>query len=187
MATHEVVGQKRSPAEIKRLVDSIKTEIAKHKEQHEKKGETFTSITPEQLESKLQRAQSPMIVWQGWSNTAPPGGAISYSVGVTNPDPVSWSNLAVDVAVGDRNPITNNDMFLSDRDTRFPSLAQPYPFGFTLGPAGSPTASTSFNFNLTIPAGVEKTGYFGNSVLQQLNFHDVGKYLDRGVFFFGVS
>lgn len=187
MAIHEVVVPKRSPAELKRLADAIKAEIAKHKEQHEKRGETFTSVTPEQLENKLQRAQSPMIVWQSWNNTAPPGGAISYSVGVTNPDPVSWSNLAVELSVGDRNPIANNDVFLSDRDTRFPSLAQPPTLGFTLGPAGSPNASTSFNFSLNIPNGVEKTGYFGNSVLQQLNFHDVGKYLDRGVFFFGVA
>ena len=51
---------------------------------------------------------------------------------------------------------------------------------------GSPTASASFSFTLKIPNGVEKTGYFGNTVLQQLNFHDVGKYLDRSVFFFGV-
>lgn len=187
MATREVLVQKRSPAELKRLMDAITTEIAKHKEQHQKKGDTFTSVTQEQLENKLRRAQSPMIVWQAWNNTAPPGGAINYTVGVTNPDPISWSNLAVDVSVGDRNPIMNNDLFLSDRDARFPSLAQPPTIGFTLGPSGSATASTSFNFSLTIPNGVEKTGYFGNAVLQQLNFHDVGKYLDRGVFFFGVA
>jgi hypothetical protein len=36
-----------------------------------------------------------------------------------------------------------------------------------------------------IPAGIGKTGYFGNSV-QQLSFHDVGRYFDRAVFFFGV-
>lgn len=187
MATREVLVQKRSPAEIKRLIDAITTEIAKHKEQHQKKGDTFTSVTQEQLENKLRRAQSPMIIWQGWSNTAPPGGTINYTVGIMNPDPVSWSNLAVEVTVGDRNPITDNDLFLSDRDARFAALAQTPPFGVTLGPSGSPTASTSFNFNLTIPNGVEKTGYFGNAVLQQLNFHDVGKYLDRGVFFFGVA
>lgn len=187
MAVHEVIGQKRSPAELKRILDAVNNEIEKHKKEHEKQGKTFTAITPEQLENKLRRAQSPMIVWQGWSNTAPPGGVINYTVGVMNPDPVAWSNLAVEVTVGDRNPIANNDLFLSDRDARFPALAQPPTFGFTLGPAGSPTASTSFSFNLTVPTGVEKTGYFGNSVLQQLNFHDVGKYLDRGVFFFGVA
>jgi hypothetical protein len=48
------------------------------------------------------------------------------------------------------------------------------------------TFTASFSFTLRIPNGVEKTGYFGNTVLQQLSFHDVGKYLDRSVFFFGV-
>jgi hypothetical protein len=75
---------------------------------------------------------------------------------------------------------------VSEFDARFPTLAQPPTVGFSLGPAGSPTASTSFSFTLRIPSGVEKTGYFGNTVLQQLSFHDVGKYLDRSVFFFGV-
>jgi len=37
-----------------------------------------------------------------------------------------------------------------------------------------------------IPAGVEKTGYFGNTVLLQILFLDVGKYLDRACFFFDV-
>ncbi len=186
MALRKKAGKKRSPAELKRAIDAITAEIRKEKDKREKSGETFTSLTREQLENKLRRAESPMIVWQSWNNTAPPGGTINYNVGVSNPDPVSWSNLAVVVSGGNRNPITNNDLFLSDCDARFPTLAQPPTLGFTLGPAGSPTASTSFAFALTIPNGVEKTGYFGNAALQQLNFHDVGKYLDRGVFFFGV-
>lgn len=186
MAQRQKAAKKRSPAEIKRATDMIMAEIRKEKDKREKSGETFTSLTREQLESKLQRAESPMIVWQSWNNTAPPGGTINYNVGVSNPDPVSWSNLAVAVSVGNQNAITNNDVFLSDYDTRFSTLAQPPTLGFTLGPAGSPTASSSFAFALKVPASVEKTGYFGNAVLAQLNFHDVGKYLDRGVFFFGV-
>ena len=173
---------KKSPEDIKRAAELINAEIEKQKKKREKSGETFVSLTPEELNQKLQRAESPMIVWQSWNNTAPIGGTINYSVGVSNPDPFAWGTLAVAVSVGNRNPITSNDLFLSDFDRRFPTLAQPPTTGFSLA-AG---ASTSFSFALKVPAGIEKTGYFGNSVLQQLNFHDVGKYLDRGVFFFGV-
>ncbi|MCU1267912.1 MAG: hypothetical protein JWM21_4230 [Acidobacteria bacterium] len=181
MPTRKIENTK-SPADIKRAIETIEAEVEKEKKKREKSGETFTSLTREQLDEKLRRAESPMIVWQSWNNTAPIGGLINYSVGVMNPDPFAWGTLAVAVSVGNRNPITSSDIFLSDFDRRFPTLAQPATIGFSLGPG----ASTSFSFALRIPAGVEKTGYFGNSVLQQISFHDVGKYLDRGVFFFGV-
>lgn len=182
MSTGKARPKKRTAAEIKRNVEQIEAEIAKEKKKREKAGETFTSPNRDELERKLRRAQSPFIFFQSWNNTAPPGGTINYTVGVMNPDGFAWGNLAVAVSVGNRNPITSNDMFLSEWDTRFPTLAQPPTTGFSLG-AG---ASTSFSFTLRIPAGIERTGYFGNSVLQQLSFHDVGTYFDRGVFFFGV-
>jgi len=177
---------RKSAADIKRAIEAIEAEIQKEKKKREKSGDTFVSLSREELDNKLRRAESPMIIFQSWNNTAPIGGTINYTVGVSNPDPFGWSNLAVAVSVGNRNPITSNDLFLSDYDTRFPTLAQPPTLGFSLGPVGSPNASTTLSFALKIPAGVEKTGYFGNSVLEQINFHDVGKYLDRGCFFFGV-
>lgn len=186
MAARKSDATGKSTAHVKRAVLAIEGEIAKEKKKREKSGETFTSLTREELEAKLRRAESPMIVWQSWNNTAPPGGTINYSVGVSNPDPVSWVWLSVAVSIGNRNPIQSNDAFLSDFDSRFPTLAQPPTTGFSLGPVGSPTASSSFSFAVNIPPGIGKTGYFGNTVLQQLNFHDVGKYLDRAVFFFGV-
>jgi hypothetical protein len=39
---------------------------------------------------------------------------------------------------------------------------------------------------MTLPAGVEKTGYFGNTALVQVGFFEVGRYLDRACFFFDV-
>jgi hypothetical protein len=179
-------ASKKTAAEIKQAIEVIEAEIQKEKKKREKSGETFVSLTREQLNNKLKRAESPIITFESWNNTAPIGGTINYNVGVTNPDPFAWASLAVAVSVGNRNPITSNDLFLSDFDRRFPTLAQPATVGFTLGPVGSATASASFSFVLRIPSDVEKTGYFGNAVLQQLSFLDVGKYLDRAVFFFGV-
>jgi hypothetical protein len=123
-----------------------------------------------------------MIVSQGWTNTVPPGGTITYAVRIWNLDVLPFANLALSVSIGNRNPIVNNDQFLTTFDPRFPTYARPAPNGFTLQPAQSST----FWFQLNIPTGIEKTGYFGNCVLQQISFLDVGKYLDRACFFFDV-
>jgi hypothetical protein len=186
MATRKPNAKPKSPKDIKRAIATIEAEIAKAKKARENSGETFSSLTREELVAKLNRAESPIITWQSWSGSAPPGGTINYTVGVSNPDPVSWVWLVVAVSFGNRNPIVSNDVFLSDFDSRFPTFAQPGPLGFSLGPVGSPTASSSFSFVLNVPAGIEKTSYFGNTILQQLDFHDVGKYLDRAAFLFEV-
>ena len=56
-------------------------------------------------------------------------------------------------------------------------------FGLLLPPG----ADTTFRFSITVPTMIEKTIYFGNSFLMQLNYNDVGQYLDRGVFPFAVT
>lgn len=172
----------RSTEEVNKAWKKAEEEVARERKNREKKGETFTGMTKEEFEKKMRRAESPVIIWQSWNNTAPPTGTINYNVGVQNPDPVAWSNLAVSVSVGNRNPIVANDQFLTTFDARFPTYAKPPTLGFSLAPG----ATTSQAFAVKIPAGMEKTGYFGNSCLLQLSWHDVGKYLDRGVFFFEV-
>jgi len=182
----EKVTGKGSPGDTEHAARIIRAAIEEERQAREKEGYTFTGLTSQELAEKLKRANSPMIVFQGWDNSAPPGGAISYTVGVFNPDPVGWGQLSVAVSVGNRNPIVSNDGFLSDSDRRFPTLAQPATLGFALGPLGSANASASFSFVLNLPDPVEKTGYFGNTVLEQVRFHDVGLYLDRAVFFFSI-
>jgi hypothetical protein len=182
MAAKRTKKFRRSPADIKKAWQKLEPELAKQRKERERQGETFTSITREEFEAKLKRVNSPMIVSQSWNNTAPPGGTINYTVGVMNPDPVAFGALAVAVSIGNRNPIVSNDQFLTTFDARFPTYAKPATIGFSLAPG----ASTNHSFQVRIPAGVERTGYFGNSVLQQISFHDVGTYFDRGCFFFEV-
>jgi hypothetical protein len=170
------------PAEIKKAWQKLEAELAKQRREHERQGETFTSITREEFEAKMRRVNSPVIVSQSWNGIAPLGGTLNYKVGVMNPDPVARVSLAVGVSIGNRNPIAGNDQFLTAFDARFPTYAKPAPGGFFLA-AG---AFTEQAFQLRMPAGVEKTGYFGNSVLLQITFHDVGTYLDRACFFFDV-
>jgi hypothetical protein len=158
---------------IQKLVEKLK---------RENKLENFTAITPEQIEEKFKRINSPMIVGQGWSNTTP-GGTVAYSVTVYNPDPITVGRLFVHVWVGPGNVDPNTGSFLLNVDNRFPRLTQTATLGFSLASG----ASTTLSFSLAVPSTVQKTGYIGNSCLMQFNWHDIGKYLDRGVFVFDVS
>jgi hypothetical protein len=172
--------KKWTAAQIKEHIKKIQQVVETQKS--ENKGEHFTAITPEELEKKFKRVNSPMIVSQGW-NDAAPGGTINYTLGIYNPDPVQAFWLFAHVWVGSGNVDPTVGTFLSNADDRFPRLTQPAFDGLTLA-AG---ASGSLTFALTVPAGVDKTNYLGNSCLMQVNWHDVGTYLDRGVFVFAVT
>jgi hypothetical protein len=171
---------KFTPAQIKEHIKSIQKATEKHK--LENKGEHFTAVTPEDIEKKLKRVNSPMIVSQGWSGTTQ-GGTFNYSLGLYNPDPTQAIWLFAHVWVGSGNIDPTVGTFLSNVDTRFPRLTEPAFAGLTLA-AG---ASATLNFTVKVPATVEKTNYLGNSCLMQFNWHDIGKYLDRGVFVFAVT
>ncbi|MCZ7400402.1 MAG: hypothetical protein O8C62_12140 [Candidatus Methanoperedens sp.] len=177
-------GQKKwTKVEIKKHVERIQKVIEEQK-RLVKKGESFTAVTPEDIERKLKRVFSPMIVSQtgSWTSPTVPGGTISYNVGIYNPDPTQAIWLFAHVWVGSGNVDPTVGTFLLNVDTRFPRLTQPMFAGLTLA-AG---ASTVLSFSLKVPSTVEKTSYLGNCCLMQFNWHDVGKYLDRGVFVFTV-
>jgi hypothetical protein len=123
-----------------------------------------------------------MIVSQGWNNTTL-GGTVNYSLGHYNPDPTQAIWLFGHVWVGSGNVDPTVGTFLLNVDPRFPRLTQPAFSGLTLA-AG---ASATLTFALKVPSTVEKTNYLGNSSLMQFNWHDVGTYLDRGVFVFAVT
>jgi hypothetical protein len=182
MAKKKATKARRSAAEITKAWKKLEPELEKQKQGHSGPKKTFVSISRDEFEAKMKRVNSPMIVSQSWDDNAAPAGVINYTVGVLNPDPTVWNNLAVALSIGNRNPITNRDLFLNEFDARFPTYAQEAPIGFSLQPGESKTLS----FGIRIPAGVEKTGYLGNVVLQRLSFYDVGMYLDRGCFFFAV-
>jgi hypothetical protein len=83
MATRNA-GKKWTAAQIKQHVAKIREITDKHK--RESKAEHSTAVTPEEIERKLKRTKSPMIVSQGWGLTTP-GGTVNYSLGIYNPDP----------------------------------------------------------------------------------------------------
>lgn len=167
-------------AQIKQHIAAIMKEI--EKQRRLARGNAFTAVTPKEVERKLRRVNSPFIDWQTWSGNVPGGGTQSYTVGVYNPDPVAVKNLFVHVWVGSGNVDTVAGTFLMNVDPRFPRALMPAFDGFALGPG----ASTSVTVTFPVPTGLPTTNYPGNSCLWQANWHDTGRYLDRGVFVFAV-
>jgi hypothetical protein len=104
-------------------------------------------------------------------------------MGVYNPDPIQAIWLFAHVWVGSGNIDRTVGTFLLNVDARFPRLTEPVFDGLTLA-AG---AFAILNFTIKVPSTVEDTNYLGNCCLMQFNWHDIGRYFDRGVFVFAVS
>jgi hypothetical protein len=173
--------KKWTKAEIKDHIQRIQAAVEKQRK--ENNDEIFMAITPEEIEKKFKRVNSPMIVSQGWGH-ATTGGTVSYHLGIYNPDPVAYGGAYAHVWVGAGNIDPTIGTFLLNVDTRFPRLTLPPiypPFAF---PAG---ALTTLDFDLKVPSTVEKTNYIGNCCLMSLPWFNVGTYLDRAVFIFAVS
>jgi hypothetical protein len=172
--------RKWKSAEVVRHIQDIVKIIEEQKEGN--KLEHFTAITEDEIEQKFSKVNSPMIISQGWSDTTQ-GGTVNYNLGIYNPDPTQVIWLFAHVWVGSGNVDPTIGSFLSNVDSRFPRLTEPRFSGLSLNPG----ASTILNFSLAIPSTVHETNYIGNSCLMSFNWHDVGTYLDRGVFVFNVS
>jgi hypothetical protein len=171
---------KFTSAQIKNHIKKIQEAIEKQK--RENKSEHFMSITPKEIERKLKRVNSPMIVFEGWG-PASPGGTVNYSLGIYNPDATQADSLFAHVWVGSGNVDPTIGTFLLNVDTRFPRLTQPAPFGLTLASG----ASATLNFTLKVPTAVESTNYIGESCLMRGGWFDTGQYLDRALFVFEVT
>jgi hypothetical protein len=173
MATKSRAKPKMTEAEIDRNIKKMQEEAEKHRKTL-KKGENFVALDEEELRKKLQRANSPVINFMGWSNV-PVGGTVNISIGIFNPDPVSQGSLHVHLWVGSGNPVSDNALFLLNVDGRFPRLAQPPAFGTTLAPGGAQT----FTFPFKVPSTIEPSTYLCNFVLLRLSSFDVGTIFDR--------
>ena len=130
----KVAKSKFTAAQIKEHIKRIQEVIEKQK--LENKGEQFTVITPEEIEKKLKRVNSPMIVSQTgtWPSPTPAGGTLIYKLGIYNPDPTQAVWLFAHVWVGSGNVDPTVGTFLLNVDTRFPRLTQPAFAGLTLAP-----------------------------------------------------
>ena len=124
MASRQPKGKSRwTRAEVQKQITAIEKVIEEHKRLVQP-GEKFTAITPEEIERKLKRVDSPMIVSQTGSWTAPTaaGGSFTYNLGVYNPDPTEAQCLFAHAWVGSGNVDPTVGTFLLNVDARFPRL-----------------------------------------------------------------
>jgi hypothetical protein len=158
-------------------------EIEKQRRQAEADGLNFTAPTAEQLDEKLRRSMSPFITFQGWSGSAARDGTLSYTVGITNPDPDPWIWLFAHVFVGRANLPRDVGNAVQACDGRFPQLTEPAFDGLVV----QPFSTDSLSFTIEIPPDVQVSNYLGNTFLFQSTWHDPARYLDRSLFVFGVT
>jgi hypothetical protein len=83
---------KLTAAKIKEQTKKIQQAIEKEKSRY--RDQNFTEVKPKDIERKLKRIKSPMIVFQAWSGSAPAGGTINYNVGIWNPTRVRLSGCS---------------------------------------------------------------------------------------------
>lgn len=171
-------------AQIKEHIRKIQ-ELIEQQKRLVKKGEGFIAVTPEDIERKLKRTNSPFAIGEfgSWTVPTPLGGTFTYNIDLYNPDPFWAQSLHVHVWVGSGNVDPTTGTFLLNVDARFPRLTYPGWPSLALAPG----TSTRVNFSMQVPSTVERTSYLGNYCLMKLNWFDVGAVLDRGGFAFTVS
>ena len=172
---------KFTPEQVKEHIKNIAKAVEKHKKENKEK--YFDAITPEQIEEKLKRVNSPIINSLAYGPSTP-GGTLNFSVGVYNPDPVSFSSLFVNTFVGTGNIDPDLGTFLLNVDTRFARLTAPASSG---GQTLAPSASAIFSYSLSVPATIEKTTYMVNACLFKRGWFETGTFFDRASFAMVVS
>jgi hypothetical protein len=147
----------------------------------ESKHEHFVGITTEQIVDKFRRVNSPMMVGLG-RGTPTPGGTLSATVIVYNPDPTTANNLVLHLWIGSGAADPNLGTYLSNVDPRFARLSAGGVEGFSI----ASSSHYELDFSLSIPATMERSTYISNCALTRVNFFDQSTFLDRAAFPFEV-
>ena len=131
MAKRSQPRSKWTAAEVKVQIKRVQEAVDKFKRDH--KAEHMTFMSADDVVRKLKRVNSPMIVFQSW-NSAAPGGTVSYSLGIYNPDPTLaiWMFAHVWFGSGNVDPVTGT--FLAQRRR---ALSPADPAGFRRAEPGA--------------------------------------------------
>jgi hypothetical protein len=167
----------------KQQIEEILEKAEKYSSKAKEKKLNVTTVSREQLKKKLDKSDSPMIIFQSWMGSVPAGGTLNYNIGIWNPDPVTHIWIFAHVFVGLANIAPDVGAAVAAVDPRFPRLTLPDFSGLSIGPGNTET----LNFSIPIPSGIEPSNYLGNTFVFHSTWHDVGEYLDRSLFVFKVT
>ena len=70
----------------------------------------FTAPTREQLEKKLAKINSPMIIYQSWTSTTGSPGTIDYTVGIKNPAVCPGDRRTLTITASPDNPFISAEL-----------------------------------------------------------------------------
>ena len=174
---------KPTPARLREHTKAFIVASDRVKADSDARGHHFTALSQPTVAKRLADPETPFLGMIAWSKQTPPGARVDLSVFVFNSDTNPTPDIYIHVWVGSGNIDQNIGTFLLNVDPRFPRLTEPAFDGLTI----ASNASATLSFALKVPNTVEKTNYLGNSCLIGVNWHDVGRYLDRGVFVFAVN
>jgi hypothetical protein len=167
---------------IKEHIRNVEKVVEKLKRKN--KGKNFTSITPDEIERALIRANTPWILGMGYNTSVPQGGVFNCSVTVYNPGTYGVGNLYVHMWISSGIVDLTANKALMNVDARFGRLTLPDYHGLVIN-ADSP--SPDLNFALNIPATVEKSTYFFClCLMQRTNHRELMGILDQSTMAFDV-
>jgi hypothetical protein len=170
----------RQAAHARDLVDSIETRRREAREQ----GMNFAALNADKLLQKLNGGNTPFLAALVWNYRTPAPGSLRLSVLVDNPDPVVQPFIYVHFFVGPGTLSADISQAVTSVDSRFPRAIEPEFAGLIM----APFEETWLSFRLPISGRIEKSHYFGNMLLVQLDPTETpGAVLDRFSVVFKVS
>jgi hypothetical protein len=172
-----MADKKKAEQLVKNEVRRRAEEIELLKQQAQQQGLAFSAPSKEQLDKKIrgESADSPYIYAMSWTSGTPLGGPAYYQVWMSNPDPTSYYPVFVSVFFGVANFFDSIADGVIGRDQRWPYLNSA-PFSIASGGTATQT------FNYPTPVSVPRSTYLGNAVVWVGDYHDQGRYFDRGLF-----
>ncbi len=174
--TARKTSAKVSRAAAERLADRILAELQHFAKDAQSRNQEIALLPKAALIQKIrgQTSHSPFIVLLSWFALAARGSSISASVGIYNPDPVTYlaSDLFAHAFWGPANVVTDLDTFLLSADPAFPRVG----IGIQVAPGFPISLGT---INITLPAAVAAGTYVMNWLLFFRNAFGVGTPLER--------
>jgi hypothetical protein len=110
---------KFTAAKIKEQIKKIQQALEKEKSRYRDQNLTVIEVKPKDIERKLKRMKSPVIIGHFYWSSTPAGSTITNYIGIWNPDPFTADNISVHVWVGSGNVDPVVGTFLLNVDTAF--------------------------------------------------------------------
>jgi hypothetical protein len=169
------MARKRSEAQVEEEVKRLLEEIELLREETQRRGLAFASLSEEELTEKIrgETSNSPFFYYQGWTAATAPSSSAYVEIGYKNPDPTFWQ-ICVTIFFGLAN-------FAADITAALDAQHPSWPYVSVVPTIVAANGSGIAKFNYTTPK-VAKGTYLGNGVLWQPRAFDVGTYLDRSFF-----